>query len=95
MALRVRQGASLTDALSRSRYLPVFAKRMLTAGEEAAELPRMCAVVARRYEREAEHLSKNMGTLVEPALIAVLTGVVLMVALGIFLPMWDMAALMR
>ena len=95
MALRVRQGASLTEALSRSRYLPVFAKRMLTAGEEAAELPRMCAVVARRYEREAEHLSKNMGTLVEPALIAVLTGVVLMVALGIFLPMWDMAALMR
>jgi type II secretory pathway component PulF len=36
-----------------------------------------------------------MGTLVEPALIAALTGVVLMVALGIFLPMWDMAALMR
>ncbi len=92
---RVRQGSSLTDALSSASYLPIFAKRMLAAGEEAAELPRLCGVIARRYEREAEHLSKNLGTLIEPILIAVLTGVVLLVALGIFLPMWDMASVMR
>lgn len=95
MARRVRAGSSLREALATSRYLPIFAKRMLTAGEETAELPRMCEVVARRHEREAEHLSKNLGTLVEPVLIAALTAVVLVVALGIFLPMWDMAALMR
>jgi type II secretory pathway component PulF len=95
MARRVRAGSSLREALTASRYLPIFAKRMLTAGEEAAELPRMCGVVARRHEREAEHLSRNLGTLIEPVLIAALTTVVLVVALGIFLPMWDMAALMR
>lgn len=95
MSRKVRLGGSLTDALAASRYLPVFAKRMLTAGEGAGDLPKMCSVIARRYEREAEHLSKNIGTLIEPVLIAVLTGVVLMIALGIFLPMWDMAALMR
>ncbi len=92
---RVRQGSSLTDALAGVSYLPIFAKRMLAAGEEAAELPRLCGVIARRYEREAEHLSKNLGTLIEPVLIAALTGVVLLVALGIFLPMWDMASVMR
>lgn len=95
MARRVRAGGSLKAALGGAGYLPVFAKRMLTAGEESAELPKMCGVIAKRYEREAEHLSKNMGTLVEPALIAALTGVVLIIALGIFLPMWDMASLMR
>lgn len=94
-AKRVRLGSSLTEALAGATYLPVFAKRMFAAGEEAAELPRLCEVVARRYEREAEHLSKNLGTIIEPLLIAALTGVVLLVALGIFLPMWDMASVMR
>ncbi len=94
IARKVRLGSSLTDALASAPYLPIFAKRMLAAGEEAAELPRLCGVIARRYEREAEHLSKNLGTLIEPILIAALTGVVLMVALGIFLPMWDMASVM-
>ncbi len=93
-ARSVRQGASLSDSLAKSTYLPIFAKRMLAAGEEAAELPRLCTVIARRYERESEHLSKNLSTLIEPLLIAVLTGVVLLVALGIFLPMWDMTAVM-
>jgi len=94
-ARQVRMGSSLADAIASTSYLPIFAKRMLAAGEEAAELPRLCTVVARRYEREAEHLSKNLGTLIEPLLIAALTGVVLLVALGIFLPMWDMASVMR
>lgn len=94
VARRVRLGSSLHEALAAAPYLPIFAKRMLAAGEEAAELPRLCGVIARRYEREAEHLSKNLGTLIEPILIASLTGIVLMVALGIFLPMWDMASLM-
>lgn len=95
MARAVRLGGSLRDAMQSSRVLPVFAKRMFTAGEESAELPKMCSVVARHYEREAEHLSKSIGTLIEPVLIAVLTGIVLVIALGIFIPMWDMASLMR
>jgi len=94
-ARRVRSGASLQEAVSGSRRLPVFAKRMLAAGEESGEAPKMCGVIAERYEREADSLCRNMGTLVEPVLIAALTGVVLLVALGIFVPMWDMASLAR
>ena len=95
MSKRIRSGSSLHDALAATPYMPGFAKRMLAAGEESAELPRLCGVIARRYEREAEHFTKNIGTLVEPVLIALLTGVVLVVALGIFLPMWDMSAVMK
>jgi len=92
---RVVLGQGLTSALNESQYLPQFAKRMLSAGERTATLPKMCTVVARHYEREADHLTKNIGTLVEPVLIVLLTGMVLIVALGIFLPMWDMARLME
>jgi type II secretory pathway component PulF len=66
---------------------------MLTAGEEAGELSKMCTVVTRHYDREVTHLTKNVTTVIEPVMIAGLAGVVLLVALAIFLPMWNMAAL--
>jgi len=93
MAQGVRTGERLGDLLRESNYLPPFARRMLTAGEESAELTRLCAVVADHYRRESAHLIKNAATVIEPVLIAVLTGVILVIALAIFLPMWDMAAL--
>jgi len=93
MIEQVRQGGRLSDAMRRCRYLPPFAKRLISAGEEAAELSRMCSLVARHYDRESSDLTKNASTVIEPVLIALLTGVVLMIALAIFLPMWDMVGL--
>ena len=95
LADRITRGTRLSEGMRDCEYLPVFAKRMLSAGEESAELPKMCDVVTRHYEREASHLAKSIGTLVEPILIAALTVVVLLVALGIFLPMWDAPQLMK
>lgn len=90
---QVRGGNRLSDALRDCAYLPPFAKRMIAAGEESAELPRLCAVVSRHYDREVSHLIKNLATIMEPLLIAVMTIVVLIVALAVFLPMWDMVGL--
>ncbi|MBX3403616.1 MAG: type II secretion system F family protein [Phycisphaeraceae bacterium] len=93
MAAKVRNGSRMSDALSDCPYLPGFAKRMLAAGEQSAQLPKMCEVVARHYDRETTHLTKNIGTVIEPVLIVAIAGVVLVVALAIFLPMWDMVKL--
>ncbi len=90
---QVNQGGRLADVLLTCTYLPPFTKRMLSAGEEAAELPKMCSIVARHYDREVAHLAKNVATVVEPILIVGLAGIVLVIALAIFLPMWNMAAL--
>jgi MSHA biogenesis protein MshG len=79
----------------RCSYLPGFARRLLTAGEEAAELSRMNEIVARHYEREVTHLTKNVATIIEPILIVGLASVVLIIALAIFLPMWNMAVLIK
>lgn len=95
LASRCERGSSLTEAMDATDYLPTFARRMIGAGESSAELPRMCDVIARHYDRESAHITKNLGTAIEPLLIAGLTGVVLLVALGIFLPMWDMARIMK
>ena len=91
---QVRTGGRLSECLPQCAYITPFAKRMITAGETAADLPRMCGVVARQYERETAHLTKNISTVIEPILVVLIAGVVMVVALAIFLPMWDMVKLM-
>lgn len=93
MREQVNHGGRLADVLLTCSYVPPFTRRMLSAGEEAAELPRMCTVVSRHYDREVTHLTKNVTTVIEPIMIVGLAGIVLLVALAIFLPMWNMAAL--
>ncbi len=92
MAEQVAQGRSLTDVLSSCPYMTGFVRRLLTAGEHSADLPAMCQIIARHYDRDVRYLAKNMSTLVEPFLVVTLAGVVLFVAIAIFLPMWNMMA---
>ena len=54
---------------------------------------KMCEIIAHHYDREVSYLTKNVATVVEPIMIVGLAGVVLLIALAIFLPMWNMAVL--
>ena len=93
MVSQVRSGGRLMEVLTVCNYLTPFTKRMLAAGEQSAEIPKMCAVVSRHYDRETTHLTKNLSTVIEPVLIVGIAGVVLVIALAIFMPMWDMTKL--
>jgi type II secretory pathway component PulF len=93
IARDVRAGGRLSSAMRSATYLPGFARRMLAAGEEAGELPRMCAVVARHHERDNALRTRDMSTVIEPVLIVTIAGIVLVVALAVFVPMWDMMKL--
>ncbi len=95
MVERLAAGARLHEAMLLSGYLPPFAKRMLRAGEEAGELTKMSEVVARHYERESIYVLKNVVTVIEPVLVVAIACVVLVVALSIFLPMWNMVVLVE
>jgi MSHA biogenesis protein MshG len=93
MVERLRQGENLPDVLRATRYLPSFARRMIGAGKDASDLARSCDVVARHYDREASHLTKNVSTVIEPIMTVAMAGIVLLVALSVFLPMWGMVRL--
>jgi type II secretory pathway component PulF len=95
MCARVNRGGRLSDVLKACDYLSPFARRMLAAGEEAADMSRMCTVITRHYDREVSHLTKNVTTVIEPVMILGLAAIVLIVALAIFLPMWNMATLIK
>ncbi len=89
LAERLRRGEELSEVVRSSAVLPSFAKRMLCAGRDATELSRSCEIVARHYDREAGHLTKNANTVIEPVLTVFLAVIVLGVALSVFLPMWQ------
>lgn len=90
MSERLRGGSLLSEVLRESRYLPSFARRMLSAGKDSTELARSSDIIARHYDREADHLSKSVSTLIEPIMTISLAGIVLLVALSVFLPMWQL-----
>jgi len=93
MAQQVRMGGRIAESLDNCKFIPPFARRMLAAGDEAAEMPRMCGIVARQYEREATALTKQLATIVEPVLVVLIAAIVLLVALAVFLPMWNSVGL--
>jgi len=94
VASQVRAGGRISQVMDGCTYLPAFARRMIASGDEAAELPRMCGVIARQYERESTMRTKRLSTVIEPLLIVVVAAVVMVVALAIFLPMWNSLSLM-
>lgn len=90
MAERLRRGDPLTEAMRETKYLPAFARRMIGAGKDSTELARSASIVARYYDRESSHLTKNVNTIIEPILTVGMASIVLIVALAVFLPMWQM-----
>jgi type II secretory pathway component PulF len=92
---RLRSGAGLAEVLDDARLIPSFARRMIVAGKDAKELSKACDVVSRHYEKRATHSMRNINTIIEPILTVALAGIVLVVALSVFLPMWEMIRVKR
>jgi len=70
-------------------FTPVVIQ-MLAVGEESGALEDMMQEVADMYQGEVEYEIKTLGQQVEPILIVFLGALVLILALGIFLPIWDL-----
>jgi MSHA biogenesis protein MshG len=91
---RLRMGVERGDPLSRAaasvEMFPPLVLQMMTVGEETGELPQLLDEVAGFYEREVDYSLKNLGAAIEPIMIVFVGGMVLILALGIFLPMWEM-----
>ncbi len=69
--------------------------QMISVGEESGQVDTLLAEVAEFYEREVEYDTKLLGDRIEPLMIVVMAGFVTVLALGIFLPMWDMYAIQK
>lgn len=88
----LRRGESLTSALGRLTFLPAVAKQLVQAGEASARLGPMTDRAAVLSETWLRTERKRLATLLEPALMVVVGGLVLMIVLSVLLPIFDMQA---
>lgn len=92
---RVREGSSLTDALKESGRFTPLVIQMISVGESSGTLDEMLTRVTDYYDIEVDNALKKLPAYIEPILTLFLGGVVLLLALAVFLPWWNMASLFR
>jgi MSHA biogenesis protein MshG len=79
----------LRTAVNAGVFTPVVLQ-MIAVGEETGALDDLMGEVADMYQREVEYELKTLGSQIEPILIVALGVIVLILALGVFLPIWDL-----
>ena len=86
----VERGETITRAARSTNMFTPLVIQMLEVGEETGRLDEMMQEVAEFYEREVAYDVENISKIIEPILTVVMGLMVLILALGIFLPMWDL-----
>ena len=87
----INQGVSFTAALTEADLLDNVTLQMISAGEDSGDLDSMLANASEYYKVKFNYIVDNIGTSIEPIMMAFIGGLVLLLALGIFMPMWNMA----
>jgi len=86
----VERGESVLRAAISVRIFTPVVLQMIAVGEESGALDDMMDEIGQMYQREVEYELKTLGQQIEPILIVCLGVLVLILALGVFLPMWDL-----
>ena len=89
LASSVERGESLHRSATASGMFSPLVLQMIAIGEETGALPELLDEAASYYEREVDHAVKNLSSSIEPILIVAVGGMVLILALGIFMPLWE------
>lgn len=86
----VERGDSLLRTAAASGIFTPVVLQMIAVGEESGTLDEMLSEVADFYQQEVEYELKSLTAQIEPILIIFLGVLVLILALGVFLPIWDL-----
>lgn len=95
MAEEIEHGDSFTSTMKRSGLFPPMSEQILEIGEETQRLEELCEVMARASDEEVDRALTTLAEVVEPILLVVVGGIVLVMVLGVYLPMWDMIKLVN
>ncbi len=85
---QVLQGVSLADALKSSKIFPKMVLKMINVGETSGALDEMLGKVAEQYDEDLNQTISRLSAMIEPIMTVVMGAFLLLMALGIFLPMW-------
>lgn len=88
----VERGEALTRSAANSGLFTPLVLQMMAVGEETGSLDDLFIEVADFYEQEVDYDLKQLADAIEPILIVAMGAMVLVLALGVFLPMWELAS---
>ncbi len=88
--IKVESGKNFADAAEETHIFDHVTMQMLMIAEESGKLDDVMEKIASEYEKETEYELKRLGDSIEPIMLLILGGMVAVLALAIFLPMWDM-----
>ena len=89
----IERGESLTRTAYQTEMFTPVVMQMFAVGEESGSLEEMMTFIADFYEEEVDYDIKTLSDKIEPLLYVAIGAMVLVLALGIFVPMWDLAQL--
>lgn len=88
----LEHGESLTQTAHSSKLFTPLVMQMIAVGEESGAVDDMLDEVATFYEKEVDYDTKKLSSAIEPIMISVIGFIVMILALGVFLPMWDLSS---
>lgn len=88
----IAHGESLYRTAVKSNMFSPLVLQMIAVGEESGTVDELLEEVADFYDEEVEYDLVRLGAAIEPILIVFIAGMVLVLALGVFLPIWDLAS---
>lgn len=86
----VERGESISRCATATGVFTPIVLQMIAVGEETGELDTLMTEIAQMYERETDFAIKGLSAAIEPLLLAVIGALVLVLALGVFLPLWNL-----
>ena len=95
MGVGIERGDTISRMAMTTQLFPALVIQMIMVGEETGNISDMLLEVADFYEAEVDAEVKNLATAIEPILLSVIGAMVLVLALGIFLPMWNLSSAMK
>ena len=88
----IERGESISRCAAAAGVFTPVVLQMITVGEETGELDSLLFEIASMYERETDYSIKGLSAAIEPILLAVIAVLVLLLALGVFLPLWNLGS---
>lgn len=91
----VREGSTLARALETKGLFPPLLIHFIANGESGGDLPKLLQHAARQLQNELEHRMGWMSGLIEPLLIVVMGGIVMVIVLAVLMPIIEMSQLTK
>jgi len=88
----IERGESISRCASATGVFTPVVLQMINVGEETGELDNLLFEIAGMYERETDYHIKGLSAAIEPILLGIIGVLVLLLALGVFLPLWNLGA---